>query len=374
MSDELVIAVPARDECERIVACLSACALSVELSGLRARFLVLVNGSTDDTARCVRMWATHRQLPTTIVQVDFAPGLSHAGAARRLALELAGRGVAPGTTLLTTDADARPQIGWVTANLRHLHAGADLVCGAIRPMPSEAAQLPRRLERFGELEARYRAGVHELEHWLDPDPRNPWPHHGGASGASLAMRAGVLEAVGGVPLVPSGEDRALASRMRENDRIVVHADDVRVEVSCRAHGRAAGGMADTIRYRMADPDPWCDEAIRSARAVHARLLDRASLRALWAMALPGERIAALERRGVDATYARSLAREDIFAAAWGHYERAVLDAAFSRLRFSALPGELVQLEALLVRARAGAVNPIRPQGPIGAPVAAERTS
>ena len=347
---ELVVAVPARDESERIVTCLSASARAIELSGLRARLLLLVNGSTDDTAHQARMWARRQRVPTSIVEVDFAPNLAHAGAARRLALEIAGLGASPDTILLTTDADAIPLPGWVAANVRHLHAGAHLVCGAILPIAAEAAQLPARLDRFGQLEARYRAGMLELEHLLDPDPWNPWPHHGSATGASLAMRAGELQAIGGVPLVPCAEDRALAARMRANDLIVVHADDVGVEVSCRVHGRAAGGMADTIHYRMSDPDPWCDEAIQPAHVVHARLCERAWLRDAWGR--PEGRVQALERLGVETALARCLASENAFEAAWERHEAATsAPPGQTRLRFSALPAELARLEALLAPER-----------------------
>ena len=370
---ELVVAIPARDEGERIVDCLSGCARSIGLSGLRASFVVLVNGSSDDTARRVRAWSARRHLPATVVELDFVPGLAHAGAARRLAVEIACRGARSDAIVMTTDADAVPLPGWVAANARHLAAGAALVCGQALPMAHEAARLPSRLERFARLEACYRRTTLELERLVDPDPRNRRSHHGTESGASLATRVRHLESVGGVPLVRCGEDRALASRMRASGLAVVHADDAAVEVSCRVHGRAAGGMADTLRHRLREPDPLCDETIESARAIHGRLARKALLRATWASSR-GARTEALERLGADPALARRLAAQSGFDAAWERYARAVLDPARGRLRFSALPTELGRLNALLARARAGPIVAMRARGPTNVPSGLEQTS
>ena len=368
-----VIAIPARNESERIADCLSACARSAHLSGLPTTLLVLVNGSADDTAGRASRWSARSHVPVTIVDVDFVPALAHAGAARRLALEIACRGVPPDTIVLTTDADATPLPGWVAANARHLADGAALVCGQALPMAAEAARLPARLDRLDALETRYRRGLLELERLLAPDPWNRWPHHDTASGASLATRAGHLDAVGGVPLVACGEDRALARRMRAEGLAVVHADDVAVEVSCRVRGRAAGGMADTIRDRMRDPDPPCDETIEPADSAHERLRAKAALRALWPSR--DARAGALERLGADPALARHLASLSGVDTAWDGYARAVLDPARRRLRFSALPAELVRLEALLARLRTGEPAAVIPlPRPIDAPSRAEQTS
>ena len=370
---ELVVAIPARDEGERIVDCLSGCARSIALSGLRASFVVLVNGSSDDTARRVRTWCARRYLPATVVELDFVPALAHAGAARRLAVQIACRNAAPDAMVLTTDADAVPLPGWVAANARHLAAGAALVCGQALPMSREAARLPHRLERLARLEARYRCKAGELERLLDPDARTRRPGHDTASGASLAMRVRHLELVGGVPLVACGEDRELARTVRAAGLPVVHADDAAVEVSCRVRGRAAGGMADTLAYRLRESDPLCDEAVEAAAEIRERLARKALLRAAWP-ASPATRLIALGRLGADPGLARSLALEARFDAAWERYGRAVLDPARRRLRFGELPTELGRLDALLARARVRPVTAIRARVPIDVPSTVEQTS
>lgn len=346
---EAVVAIPARDERARIEACLEACAHAAALSGLRVRLVVLVNGTRDDTAERALAWSVRRRRPITLVDVDFAPPLAHAGAARRLALEIASLDVPPDTMLMTTDADARPEPAWVATNAARLNEGVALVCGRVALDPDEASRLSARIEAVGEIEGRYKRATLELEHRLDPDPWNPWPHHGMASGASLAIRVRDLRAIGGVPLVPCGEDRTLARVARARGLPVVHADEVVVEVSCRLRGRAAGGMADALRQRLHDPDPPCDEALEPAAVLRARVLARARARRLWPSR--DARRDALTSGGADDALAAALSREDAFECAWAHLEQAVHARSRVRLRTGDLCRELPALLALLDDAR-----------------------
>lgn len=357
---DALVAIPARDERDRIETCLDHCFRAITLAGLRVRLLVLVNGTRDGTAERALAWSVRRRCPMTLFDVDFADHLAHAGAARRLAFELASLGAAPETMLLTTDADARPAPGWVVANAAHLRAGAALVCGRIESDPDEACRLPNHVNVIGGFESSYRRATLELERLLDPDPWNPWPHHGMTSGASLAIRVRDLAAVGGVPLVPCGEDKALARRVRAHGLSVVHADDVEVTVSCRTRGRAAGGMADALRQRLHDLDPPCDEMFEPVAALYTRLVARASLRRLW----PSRdlRHEALVTLGADAPLAFSLVALDDFERAWARFASAVLDRSHRRLRIGDLRRELPVLRALLdtVRAGSGSVGVAEP--------------
>lgn len=348
---DAVVAIPARNERARIERCLDACRRSAAVSGLRVRLVVLVNGTDDDTAARAAGWAHRRAFPVTVIDVDFAASLAHAGGARRLALDIASLDVPSNTLLLTTDADARPRLSWIRANAVHLHAGANLVCGHVALDPEEAAQLTAPVEAVGELEAAYGTAARELEHLLDPDPFNPWPHHGQAAGASLAIRVRDLAAVGGVPLVSVGEDRALVRRVRAAGMAVVHAADVEIEVSCRTHGRAAGGMADALRERAANLDPNCDESLEPAVALRARLVARASLRARWNRT--EARAQALSTLGLHGRSATELARVERFAAAWDRIEEDVYAPYRVRLRASDLRRELPTLLGLLEEARTG---------------------
>ena len=176
-----------------------------------------------------------------------------AGWARRMAMDAAEawlreNGVSDGV-LLTSDGDSCVGIDWVARNLAALAQGADLVAGRIKLDPVEAALLPDRLHRRGQLEAEYEALLIEIETWIDPEPGNPWPCHWAKSGATLAVRQAVYRAVGGMPDMPTGEDRAFVDAVRAHDFIVRHTADVEVVTSGRLDGRALGGVADTIKLR-----------------------------------------------------------------------------------------------------------------------------
>jgi hypothetical protein len=59
---------------------------------------------------------------------------------------------------------------------------------------------------------------------------------------------------------------------------VRHCIETRVVTSCRLEGRAAGGMADTMRQRIADPDAFCDPSLQHVLSAVDRFLSRATLR------------------------------------------------------------------------------------------------
>jgi len=346
---DAIVAIPACNESLRIERCLDACLHSAIRSGANVRLVILVNGTSDDTASRALSWSRRRCCPITLVDVDFVPALAHAGAARRLALDVACLHARTNTALLTTDADAQPTPSWIAANLAQLHQGAHLVCGHVALDPVESAQLLAQVEAVGRIEARYGLAARELTHLLDPDPCNPWPHHGQTAGASLAIRAGDLATVGGIPLVACGEDRALAHRVRASGLNVVHAHDVEIEVSCRLRGRAAGGMADALRERTRHPDPVCDESLEPAAALRTRIAGRAWLRLRWART--GERHAALIRLGSDGELASRLARVSQFEEVWYRFEEAIYHPGRVRLRASDLHRELPALMSLLDAAR-----------------------
>lgn len=84
---------------------------------------------------------------------------------------------------------------------------------------------------------------------------------------------------GGVPAFPVGEDRAFVTALRRVDAHIRHAPGVRVVVSGRIQGRAAGGMADTMRRRMVRQDPLVDDRLEPARDQERRSALRARVRA-----------------------------------------------------------------------------------------------
>ena len=272
----LVVAVPVKDEAERLAPCLGA--LSRQDITADLTIFALVNNSTDDSA------AIARRHPARMVVEDvvLTGADASAGGARRLAMHRAAALAGDDGIVLTTDADGRVARDWLRCNLRAIAAGADAVAGRALIDPIDEAHIPLALRAADARECRYAAVLDEINAAIDPDPADPWPRHDEHSGASIAVTVDALHRAGGVPALPLGEDRAFFDSLRRIDARIRHAPDVCVTVSGRTDGRARGGMADTIRRRLVCPDVFLDERLEPARdaAQRARLRRRARL--AWA--------------------------------------------------------------------------------------------
>ena len=64
--------------------------------------------------------------------------------------------------------------------------------------------------------------MRRLEEVLDPPAHDPAPRHGDHVAASLALRADLYRRVGGLPMLPCGEDNALVARVRWHGGRVRH--------------------------------------------------------------------------------------------------------------------------------------------------------
>jgi hypothetical protein len=281
------IAIPARDEAARLPACLAALAAQHGTDLSEVAVMVLANNCGDDTAVLARSLAPALPFHLVVREIALPPASAHAGGARRAAMDAAAGllgGDAPrGAALLSTDADSRPAPGWLAANLAALKAGADAVAGAIELDPQEAARLPTALRAREARETRYAALLDEMAALVDPDPHDPWPRHGAHSGASIALTLAAYRQIGGLPEVPVSEDRALFEALARADLRVRHCPAARVTVSCRLDGRAAGGMADTMRRRLAEVDTApVDPRLEPALDALLRLRSRRALRRLRA--------------------------------------------------------------------------------------------
>jgi len=242
------VCVPARNEAERLPALLEAIA-GQDWPGV-IPIAIAVNNTTDDSLdRLMAARSLHaRRLAIQVVVAEFPAVLAHAGSARRLAMTEGLRHLADLRTgmLVSTDADARPPTGWLRAIAAACARGADLVGGRI-VLDEECEPLPEAVARLRRAWDLYWADVREIEDRIDPVSWDPAPRHGDHTGASLAIRAELYLACGGVPLVPTGEDLALVRAAVAGGGRLAHPADVYVRVSPRIDGRAAGGMADVMR-------------------------------------------------------------------------------------------------------------------------------
>ena len=181
--------------------------------------------------------------------------------------------------IMTTDADGRVGTRWISANLAAIAAGADLVAGFVRADRGRACTIAHRGDSSaGNWRAATNGCWPSCSHELDLEAHDPWPRHRIASGASLALTLAAYRRVGGLTPIAAGEDRALANSINLIGGRTRHCLAAQVVVSCRLDGRAAGGMAATIRQRALIPDLACDPALEPAANLVRRARWRAALR------------------------------------------------------------------------------------------------
>jgi GT2 family glycosyltransferase len=338
----VVVAIPVRNEVNRIESCLTAIAAQ---SKPPDSAVLLFNNCDDGSELEAKRMSRHLPFSLEMVSVQLASDQANAGTARRLAMRHASNIAGNHGALLTTDADAVVSDDWVYRNLAALVAGADAVCGRAVIDPVEALAIPAHLHADDQLESELLDLLDEIAFALDPEPHDPRPRHVQASGASLAVSNDMFRRVGGVPKVASGEDRALVHALRLKDARIRHDAAMEVVASGRLDGRAPGGMADTIRRRILQQDEYADDLVEPAADAWRRADFRRRLRAAWhERSFPGELAADL--RFAPSRLSRILS-ETYFGAAWDQVQRESPVLLRRRLRFVDLPRQIELARELL---------------------------
>jgi glucosyl-3-phosphoglycerate synthase len=250
-----VVVVPARNEQDRIGACLEALAAQT-ISRDAFETVVVLDDCSDETGAVARERADRLGLRLTLLE---GQGIG-AGGARRIGLDAAADrlcvlGRLDGL-IACTDADSRPAPDWLERQLAHLREGARVIAGAIEIDPDDAMRLPPEV-----LRRRDRDASERFDRVRSRDPRAEHHHF---AGASLGMTAALYREVGGIEAVPSGEDAVFAERLAVRGVPVRRAADVRVLTSARVKGRTPRGLSVDVavstwaaerRHRSADFSP-----------------------------------------------------------------------------------------------------------------------
>ena len=284
MTSRICVCVPARNEQDDLPALLAS--LAAQTYAERFGVVITLNNCSDGSAgiarEAARRYAGRLAIVPDVVCLD--PPDDHVGVARARALRLGAdwldRAGVPRAeqVLLSTDADAMAPPDWVAGNLAAIDAGADVVGGRLRAV-TDASCTSERI-RLATLIDEYWENVRALEDRIDPVPEDPAPRHGDHTGASLAVRRLVHDAVGGIPNVRTGEDTAFVRAAIALGYRLRHPADLWIAVSARENVRATGGMAaDMMAIRLAAEgntpihmpaaDQWADRAAWRARIRHA---------------------------------------------------------------------------------------------------------
>lgn len=339
-----VVAVPARNEVERLPKTVAALTGQTGLVAGSTGIVLLLNNCTDGTLDAVKAMQPLLRVPVWAVEIQLPPSFANAGWARRAAMEYAAGLVAPGGVILTTDADTIPDPDWVAQMLSEFGKGADAVAGYVTADWDELGKLPAPVLERGAIEWEYQNLAVEVESRADPRPHDPWPRHNQNCGANAAITLEFYRAIGGLPPDPVGEDRALFNEVRLRDGKIRHSLRAHVLTSARTEGRAFGGMADALRLRD-DPDYPCDDILEVSLQTLRRNRLRSKLRKQWEN---GCSPAAALRGAEDAA---GTAGGPFFGDLWQAAERDSPALARVPLTSRNMRGELAKMRRLVERLR-----------------------
>ena len=238
--------VPARDEEQRIAACLLALACQRGVQRHSYEVIVILDGCRDRTAEIVRDMAQRE--PQLRVHAVSSPAPAGVGRARRQGMDLACRRLlsvrrADGL-IASTDADSVVADDWLACQLELTRLGARAIGGHIELDDGETDTLAVQalLERERRGRERMRA-LAEADPVLHTAVRHPAAEHHQFSGASLALTAETYQRCGGLPVRAALEDEALEQELHAR-RVPIHRSrSVRVRTSARTDGRAPRGLA-----------------------------------------------------------------------------------------------------------------------------------
>ncbi len=244
-----VVVIPARDEAERIAACLRALAGQRAIARDAYETIVVLDGCRDETLQRTREVAAAE--PSLRLHVVILAQSRGVGRARRCGMDIAcerligvGR---PGGLIASTDADSVVAADWLSCQLELARLGAQAIGGHVELHREDAEALA--VQALGERERRARERLrtvlaHERSARAGEHPAAVEHHH--FSGASLSLTAQTYRRCGGLPIRAALEDEALEHELRARGVAIHRSRQVRVRTSARTDGRAPRGLAQDL--------------------------------------------------------------------------------------------------------------------------------
>lgn len=267
----VVVALPANNEDAVIGDALAGLAAAFRWTRHPSALMVFANTCDDATAEVVARAAPAFPGRVVVLEARLADRHATAGWARRIAMDAAARLCRPGGVILTTDADTRVGPGWIATLARAFARGHDVVCGRIvldeeRHLADHppGVQLAHAEHVYGRLCDQVRYGCDQL---LGRQPRGGRRPHYMESGANLGVTRECYLRIGGLPPVPSSEDRALVRAAEHVGARIHYCSQTCVKTSSRLVGRAQGGLAETLALRMSDREPVADQRLRPLEGI-----------------------------------------------------------------------------------------------------------
>lgn len=223
--ERIVVAIPARNEANRLPAALDAVHAASGMSAVPVTVVVAADACTDRTAEVACAGGA-------LVVTSTA---GRVGAARAAAIRtgMDAVGTDPERVwIANTDADSLVPAEWLAVHLEFAARGVALLRGAVLPDPRELAGW-------------------RLRRWLALNPQTESHEH--VHGANLGLTGGAYLAAGGFRDVPLQEDVELVQAVRSAGRLVVSTARAPVITSARPVGRLEGGFATYLSELVLHP-------------------------------------------------------------------------------------------------------------------------
>jgi glycosyltransferase involved in cell wall biosynthesis len=307
-----VVAIPARDEAELLSPCLRAIAGQKNIDMADVAVVIAANNCRDGTGDAARAMAPDLPFTLHVEDVELPPAIAHAGGARRHAMDRAAEYCAGNGTIVTTDADGRPDSDWLAGLRAAFTPGIAAVAGRVSSDWDELSRFPADVLEIGAQEWSYQGLSAQLDALCDPAPRDPWPNHNQTCGANAAITHTWYKAIGGLPVLRTGEDGALFREVWRRDGVIRHDPAPHVTVSARLEGRAQGGMADALTSRHGN-GYLCDDLLEPAADLERRSLWRNAARRAFDAGSLSEWA---RGQGAEPSLARAAGQQFHFGEAW----------------------------------------------------------